>query len=59
MGVGLRFGVGPLRFYIPLSGGRRRRRRGRKRQAARYWTHGTCTIRHRTPEAANRCKGTR
>lgn len=30
----------------------------KRKQAAHYWTHGTCTIRHRTPEAANRCKGT-
>lgn len=29
------------------------------RPAAKYWTHGTCTIHHRTPEAANRCRGTR
>ncbi len=30
---------------------------GRRKAAARFWTHGTCTIRHRTPEAAQRCKG--
>lgn len=35
-----------------------RPRLGGKQKAARYWTHGTCTIRHRTPEAANRCRGT-
>ena len=29
-----------------------------RRSASRYYTHGTCTIRHRTPEAANRCRGT-
>lgn len=53
MGIGLRFGFGPLRIYIPLTGGRRRRRR---RRSSRYWTHQGCTIRHRTPEAANRCR---
>ena len=31
MGVGLRFGVGPLRFYVPLTSGRKRRRRGKSR----------------------------
>lgn len=54
MRMGLRFGFGPLRFYVPLASTKRRRR-----PAAKYWTHGTCTIRHRTPEAANRCRGTR
>lgn len=56
MSVGLRFGIGPLRVYIPISGGRRRRRRGRQRRhTAPYWYHGTCTIHHRTQDAANRC----
>lgn len=61
MGVGLKFGIGPLRVYIPLSGGHRRRRRRRKggrttRPApAPYWTHAGCTIHHRTQDAANRC----
>ncbi|WP_194893487.1 hypothetical protein [Catenulispora pinisilvae] len=57
MSVGLRFGIGPLRVYIPISGGRRRRRRrGRQRRpSAPYWYHGTCTIHHRTLDAANRC----
>jgi hypothetical protein len=31
MGIGLRFGVGPLRVYVPLSGGRKRRRRSTSR----------------------------
>ena len=31
MGAGLRFGVGPLRFYVPLTGGRKRRRRSTSR----------------------------
>jgi DNA segregation ATPase FtsK/SpoIIIE and related proteins len=47
MGIGFRFGFGPLRFYIPLTSGRRR---------TTAWTHGTCTIRHRTEEAAKRCQ---
>lgn len=48
MGIGLRFGFGPLRFYIPL---------GRRRPRAKYWTHSGCSIRHRSPGAAQRCKG--
>lgn len=52
MRIGLRFGIGPLRFYVPLNN------RRRKRTTAEYWRHGTCTIRHRTEAAANRCKGT-
>lgn len=52
MGMGLRFGFGPLRIFIPL-GGRKRRRRRR----TMIWTHGTCTIQHRTQQAAQRCKG--
>lgn len=49
MRVGLRFGFGPLRFWIPLFSKRLRKRP--------YWTHGTCTIRHRSEGAANRCHG--
>jgi Ftsk gamma domain len=45
MGVGFRFGFGPLRFYIPLS----------KRRRATTWTHPGCTIQHRTKETAERC----
>lgn len=51
MGVGFSFGIGPLRFYIPLIRGNRRP--GRRKTV---WTHGSCTIRHRTEGAANRCK---
>lgn len=50
MGIGLGFGFGPLRFYIPLVRG------GRRRPRSRYWTHPGCTIHHRTQEAAGRCK---
>jgi hypothetical protein len=34
MGVGLRFGLGPLRFYVPLTSGRKRRRRSTSRTRA-------------------------
>jgi hypothetical protein len=57
MGMGLRFGLGPLRFYVPVTGGKRKKRR--RKTTAKHYTHGTCTIHHRTPEAASRCKGTR
>ncbi len=46
MGIGFRFGLGPLRFYLPLTSRRR----------ATTWTHPGCTIQHRTKDAANRCK---
>ncbi len=49
MGIGFGFGLGPLRFYVPLVRGGRRRR-------AKYWTHPNCTIHHRSEDAANRCK---
>lgn len=49
MGVGLRFGFGPLRFYIPLS----------KRRRATVWTHPGCSIRHRSRGAADRCQNGR
>lgn len=45
MGMGLRFGVGPLRFWIPIGG----------RKRAKYWTDPGCDIHHRTEAAANRC----
>jgi hypothetical protein len=54
MGVGLRFGAGPLRVYIPLTGGRRRRS-VRTARRARVYRHGSCTIEHRSPETAARC----
>ena len=56
MGVGLRFGFGPLRFYVPIvRGGRRRRRGGGGRRRARAWTHPGCSTRHRTQQAAQQC----
>lgn len=51
MGIGLRFGLGPLRVFIPLTP-RRRRRRSR----GRYWTHPGCTIRHQSEATTNRCR---
>lgn len=51
MGIGLGFGVGPLRVYVPLTSGRRRRTRSR----SRTWSHGHCTIAHRSQGAAERC----
>jgi hypothetical protein len=47
MGMGLSFGLGPLRVFVPLF--RRRCRR------ARHWTHPGCSVRHRSPDAAGRC----
>lgn len=57
MGVGLGFGLGPLRFWIPLSGRRRRRRRGRApaRPQATYYLHPGCPIHHKRPDTANAC----
>lgn len=37
MSVGLGFGIGPLRFYIPLSRRRRYRRRGRVNHRLHFW----------------------
>jgi hypothetical protein len=51
MRVGLGFGFGPLRFYIPLASTRRRRRRHR----VRYWTHPGCPVRHQREDTANSC----
>lgn len=51
MRVGLSFGFGLLRVYLPLSGGRHRRR-----SKAKAWTHPGCTARHRTQAAAEKCK---
>lgn len=51
MGIGFGFGIGPIRFYIPLV-----RFRSRRPKAAPYFTHGSCTIHHRTSGAADRCK---
>jgi hypothetical protein len=47
MRLGLSFGLGPLRMYFPLN------------SRGRYWRHGSCSIRHRTKGAADRCKETR
>lgn len=56
MGMGLRFGIGPLRFWIPLN---------KKRKSKVQVFHGivrmpsgkswTCSHNHRTLEAANQC----
>lgn len=46
--------IGGVWFGVSFRPGGSKRRR---KAAARYWTHGTCTIRHRTPEAAQRCRG--
>jgi Flp pilus assembly protein TadB len=54
MGIGLGFGVGPLRVYVPLSGGRRRG--GSRTRAA---TYGVCGVNHRSPHTAGRCKDCR
>lgn len=52
MGVGFRFGFGPLRFYVPLTRSRRPK--------ADVWMHPGCSIRHTREDTANRCKnGTR
>lgn len=57
MGVGLRFGFGPLRFYVPIvRGGRRRRRGGSGRRRAPAWTHPGCSTRHRTQQTAQQCR---
>ncbi|BBH63350.1 hypothetical protein ACTI_00350 [Actinoplanes sp. OR16] len=48
MGIGLGFGLGPLRVYIPLSGG------GSSRSRAA--TYGVCGINHRSPRTAGRCR---
>ena len=45
MEVGLPFGFGSLRFYIPLS----------KRRRATAWTHPRCSIQHRSQGAVDRC----
>lgn len=45
MRIGLSFGFGPLRFYQSLF-----------RSRARYWRHGGCSVRHRSPGAAERCR---
>ena len=47
MGIG--FGIGPLRFYLPLG----RVRRGRR---GTVWTHPGCTINHQSEATADRCK---
>jgi hypothetical protein len=64
MGVGLRFGVGPLRFYVPLSGGRKRKRRSSGRSSTPSWhakvklpdgSDYKCHHNHRTEQAATEC----
>lgn len=51
MGIGLGFGAGPVRVYIPLSG--RGRRGGSQPRAA---TYGVCGVNHRSSHTAGRCK---
>jgi hypothetical protein len=55
VGIGLGFGAGPLRVYIPLTGGGRRRGGPRSRAA----TYGVCGINHRSPRTASRCEDCR
>lgn len=50
MGIRLRFGVGPIRFSLPLEGGRRRR------PGSTYFTHAGCSVRHRSQHAAQACR---
>jgi hypothetical protein len=47
MRLGLRFGHGPFRLYVPLVSTRRR---------STYWEHPGCTIRHRREDTANACR---
>lgn len=49
MGIGLGFGAGPLRIYVPLTGGRKPRKK------VPFWTHENCPTRHRSLEAAKAC----
>lgn len=55
MGVGFRFGAGPFRVYVPLTGGRSRRHRRRRASRASTWSHPGCDISHRSQGAAQRC----
>jgi len=50
MGVGLIFGRGFVRLWVPL--GRRRRRKVK----VLVWHHAGCSINHRTEAAALRCR---
>jgi hypothetical protein len=52
MRVGLGFGVGPLRFWVPLASTRRRSHR-------EYWTHNGCGIHHTRQDTADRCRNGR
>lgn len=60
--VGMRIGIhlGPFSISQRIGG---RRRRGRRRTAARTqaptWAHAGCGIRHRSEDAARRCKNGR
>lgn len=50
MRLGLSFGVGPLRAYIPLN-----KRRRRPATTTKYYTHDGCHIHHQRPETAEAC----
>jgi len=56
--MGLRFGLGPLRFYIPIASTKKKRKRRKtsRKPSSRFWTHEGCSIHHKTPDAANRCR---
>ena len=45
MRIGLGFGFGPLRIYVPLN----------KRRRARYWTHPGCRVHHTRQDTADAC----
>ena len=50
MRLGLSFGIGPLRAYIPLN-----RRKRRPATTTKYYTHDGCGVRHQRPETAEAC----
>lgn len=45
MRLGLSFGVGPLRAYIPLN----------RRKRNRWYTHAGCSIHHQRQDTAEAC----
>lgn len=52
--VGLSFGFGPLRAYVPLNQ-RRRRRVARPAPVREYYLHDGCKLRHVTAQTRQRC----
>jgi hypothetical protein len=48
--LGLSFGIGPIRAYIPLN-----KRRRRPATTTKYWTHGACPVHHQRHETAEAC----